>query len=314
MQKQAETLATRQNQTVNIERLAAMRELYSKAKHYNLLSAFVNIIVMVGLMLFVLFMNSQWLENPINLSWLLVLISFFILIFDELISIPKINSARKTAAKIQELFDCDVLQIPWNNMAGDKPEAEIIKAEADKHLAIQGNKEELENWYGNQQLFSQIPAQAAKLIAQRSNITWDKTLRQHYLNSLKKTLIIIILIPIIIGSFIDLSMQSFLIIALATVMPAISYLRQQYREHQHSLKALEHLSRKQTALWEKLLNQQSINDIEIRQLQDEIYNHRKNGALVFDRLYQKMKKSQEDSMYYSCEQSINEYQKSQLKK
>lgn len=314
MQKELETLATRQNQTVNIERLAAMRELYSKAKEYNLLSAFVNIVVMIGLMLFVLFMNSQWQETPINLSWLLVLSSFSILLIDEIVLIPKINRARKIAAKIQELFDCDVLQIPWNNMAGDKPEAEIIKAEADKHLAIQGNKKELENWYGNQQLFSQIPAQAAKLIAQRSNITWDKTLRQRYLSRLKTILFLIILFPLIIGSFIGLSMQSFLIIALATVMPAISYLIQQYREHKHSLKTLEHLSRKQTALWEKLLNQQSINDIEIRQLQDEIYNHRKNGALVFDRLYEKMKKTQEDSMYYSCEQSINEYQKSQLKK
>ena len=307
-----ESIATRQNQAQNINRLAAMRELYNKAKYYNQIGLYLNIVVMIALSIFVLVMNSNLLTKPIDLSWLLVLASFSFVLINETFLIPKMNSAREIAAKIQEDFDCDVLQIPWNHMAGDKPSHEEIKQAANKHLAVKGNKEALLNWYGDKETLDQIPISpisVSKLICQRSNTTWDATLREHYLTSLKAILILIILFVLTLAVIMNLSMQSLLIFVIATLLPAITYIFQQYREHKKSLQTLQRLTAKQSALWNQLINTHKVSEIEIRQLQDEIYNHRKQGALIFDWLYYKMKNSQQDSMNYSIKQSAQEYLK-----
>jgi len=303
-----ESIATRQNQAHNINRLAAMRKLYSKAKYYNQIGLYLNFVVMIALSIFVLVMNSDLLAKPIDLSWLLAIASFSFVIINEFILLPRINSTRETAAKIQEDFDCDVLQIPWNHMAGDKPSPEEIKQAANKHLAIKGNKEDLLNWYGDQETLDQIPASVGKLICQRSNTTWDSALRKHYLTTLKVISILIILFAFTLTAILNLSMQS-VFIFLAIPLPAITYIIQQYREHKKSLQTLQRLTAKQSALWNQLINTHKVSEIEIRQLQDEIYNHRKQGALIFDWLYYKMKNSQQDSMNYSIKQSAQEYLK-----
>jgi len=55
---------------------------------------------------------------------------------------------KKLGAKIQETFDCDVLNLPWRRLkAGDAVDTELVREEGKAYLQKQADKSYLENWY-----------------------------------------------------------------------------------------------------------------------------------------------------------------------
>ena len=96
-------IASKQNEQKQLERLAAQREIYSFAKKLYLLQ----IILTVILPIFLFIISSLW----VNLIIYSALYSILITVIDNIFIQPIIKKQKIKAAKIKELFDCDVLDI-----------------------------------------------------------------------------------------------------------------------------------------------------------------------------------------------------------
>lgn len=84
----------------------------------------------------------------------------------------------KVAARLQEQFDCYVLDMKWNGFAaGAKVSAQDVAEYADAPLpGVVRTK--LENWYPVQSC--EMPLAAARLVCQRTNLWYDSHLRTTY--------------------------------------------------------------------------------------------------------------------------------------
>src|SRR6266567_2811856 len=165
------TIAEIQNEPRQLQRLAAQRHLYSTAKR----------IFGVQLMLGV----------PVAIAWALTVVALpelrgfaavwgaFVSFSDVLWLTPWQKRLRERAARIQESFDCDVLQLPWNDIkTGKPPEPELVKEQADKYAKIQPGLPPLTNWYAP--VVSDLPLEVGRVICQRTNCWWDSKQRRRY--------------------------------------------------------------------------------------------------------------------------------------
>jgi len=131
-------ISERQNSEINIQRLAAQRNLYRKAKRLHLFRFVLTIPLILTLSIITSLLKSEYIANLLKMhtydaSWGLALLSLVIFIIDRLILEPIQQKQKLEAAAIQEEFDCDVLQIPWNDVELPKrPSRETIISNA-KH-------------------------------------------------------------------------------------------------------------------------------------------------------------------------------------
>lgn len=292
------SIVEEQNKEVNIERNAAQRELYSTGKNYLGIAFIISVPLMIALSILAWYKGS-------NYSWILVLASFLVLIVNDIFLIPLMKKKRDSAARIQELFDTDVLDMPWNDMAGDKPDPETIKQYADKHLLKPENRRDLLNWYSD--VLDSLPLEAGRIISQRSNFSWDSNLRKRYILGLKILAASTLIVVLITCAIMDLTIREQLVTIIASLMPAIVFFTQQIRSHQQAIDSLDQFKTKTEALWKKVIDSDLPTEIESRQLQDALFNLRRTNPLIFDWIYNYAKKGQEDAMYYAVEASIKEY-------
>jgi hypothetical protein len=117
----AETITTRQNAPAEIKKLRAQRHLYGKAKIIVGLQAFLTVVVPVAGAVAELF----W--PPLKGGLAFYGIAFSVL--DVAVLEPLQKKMRTVAAKIQEIFDCNVLSLEWGDFGvGSRPDEEDIHA------------------------------------------------------------------------------------------------------------------------------------------------------------------------------------------
>ncbi len=131
-------IISRQNLAGNISLLAAQRSLYSRAKKLAGVQAFVaGITPVVGAIAVAI--------NPSVDVWA-AFVGIVVAFFDTAWLDPRQSKLRTLAAKVQEEFDCNVLQLPWNDaLAGRHPSPEDIHEAAGEHTP--SSAAPLENWY-----------------------------------------------------------------------------------------------------------------------------------------------------------------------
>jgi SMODS-associating 4TM effector domain len=121
---------------------------------------------------------------------------------DVLCFAPMIKAKKAAAAKIQEEFDCEVLDLPWSDCKlGEHPEPESVSnyrtlAEHDPELTT------FRDWYPI--LVGDVPLHIGRLICQRSSCWWDRTLREKYartsLSILLGGMVVIVIIAMLSGA------------------------------------------------------------------------------------------------------------------
>ena len=162
-----ETPATTQNAPAEINKLRAQRYLYSKAKTLVGLQA----VLAVGVPVVGTMAELLWPRIKGGLAFYGIAIS----VLDVAMLEPWQKRIRTLGAKIQELFDCSVLGLPWNDIGvGNRPEAEDVHAAA---VAYRGGKEDLKlkDWYPT--AVADVPLSLGRIICQRTNLRWDSVLR-----------------------------------------------------------------------------------------------------------------------------------------
>lgn len=285
----------RQNQELNLLKLAAMRQLYSDAKFlFNI--KFIGCTILVILANLISIFKTQ--HDFIQCSFLFIKI---ILVIVPFITFDKwIHNKRELAAIIQEEFDNEVLLTNWNDKKyGAKgihnTEISNYSSKYAEKFLKDGWKVDLKNWYDIQ--YSQLPLNAGRISCQATNINWDKELRTKFNKTIYISLGIIFTILFIVFAILNIRFLELLEYGLLPFAPIIIFLVQTIKENNNTLSTLQDLRcQLDMAIVSKDNPNTTDEDLEnlSNSLQEKIFEHRKNAFTIPDRFYSHYKEKQEN--------------------
>ena len=293
-----------QNDDLNIRKLAAQRYLYSFAKSVTNFQLFASVplLIAVYILTVVLFPDNKMVYYLFAIS---------LIMLDYWLFSPWISSLKKKAAKFQEMFDCDILRIPWNpQKSGSKPSPEDLIKYSGKYY-LNDNTESLKNWYSINH--KGIHPYISRIACQRSNLFWDKKLRDRYILMLSSLLIAEVVILICVWLLLDVEILNFIILLIALLPFSIQILKQR-KENKESYKATSEvkvfandLLDKSTSITKKEQGVMIVH--ETRRLQDDIFAIRCKNPLIPDMFYSKFRSSDEAVMESSINVLVEESRK-----
>jgi hypothetical protein len=259
--------------------LRASSYLYSKAKLISGLQVFLTILVPVVLSaLSVLFSRES--QQGTGLKGWAAFYGIVVVLLDSMFLDKTQKSLKKEAAQIQELFDCELFEIPWNEFkAGDKPTPEKID-QSSRALKRELTEREM-NWYPG--VVGRLPLYLCRLVCQRTNIWWDGELRRRYAFWLSTFAVGMLLLAAIVGMVKNMSLVTFVLTIMAPLFPAAMWFIRERNRQKESMATLDRLMKHTTNLWTNVLDaKMSPADAldKSRELQDEIFVHRSSNQPI----------------------------------
>ena len=278
----------RQNEEYFIRLLAAQRQLYSDYKRETTVW-----VLVVTLFTILGAVALSFLELPIAIgSILLVAIDFVIA--------PKLRQKREQAAQVQEMLDTDLLELPWNDLH-PRPGSGLIDRYADKHLRTNRDERraDLQNWYERDEI-KLLPIHQARIIAQSENLRVDSEQRRRYANWLTAATLLLIIILATAGFWPNWAVESFNVTPLLLFLPLLVLMLKNFSENRDAAERLDLYEVTVDALLrdtrglsvdapDKFVFELTLRS---RELQTEIYRHRRDTPPVFDWVYKKLNSEQ----------------------
>jgi hypothetical protein len=270
-------IKTNQQLPKNTLLLKAQRVIYANAKKiYRLQLTFT--IVIVVILNFVKLTQKSFTD--IDLTPYVALISVVITLIDLLFLSSYLSKFKTNGAKVQELFDCHVYNMEWNETnSGEKPENWVIE-EAEK-MYVHNSKAPLTNWYHID--LDGLNHEEAILRCQETNLEYDRKLRYHFKNDCIIICLVVVVISFIISTILNASLQGYLTNFIAPTLPLIVILIKLILDNQKAVKSLDEVRKAAR----KLRNAEGIPSInQLRQVQDKLYCSRKDSTLIPENYYQ----------------------------
>ena len=275
-----------ENSQGHINQLKAARHLYTKAGHYStsymFFCAFIPVVISIGRMF--LSPDDHFALNAMMAYGVVALVAGFILE-------SEVSKHRKLAAKIQQLFDCEVFGLEWDShLWGAKPSLENIN---DNIGNLQNDG--FYNWYDS--LIEGLDRMEAILICQRTNLAYDSKLRRQF-NFIVSTIATVVSLFILIVSFYrNEGIQTAIVFVGVPLVPMIKWFFSTKKRNLDDIESCESLkSFIDNSLGKLKKNHRAINESALYQIQDRIYIHRKTAFKIPDSLYNIMRKDQEESV------------------
>lgn len=292
-------ITIKQNELKQLERLAAQRELYSSAKKYHgwqiLLVVFFPVILS-----FIILPIAHFAEYAAAYGLIITIID--LLYFDE-----KIKYNKNKAVKIQEMFDCEVLEMECSPLKTVKDiTVEEVLTLYDSHIKKNTNIENIKDWYKHP--IGEVPIVIGRVIGQRANLSWDSKLRNTYTNMLNTILWIVLFIIFGYALVKNLEFTSFVLLG-STLIPFFQFTIKQYLEQKETVKRLTELIDFVNNIWDSIL-EKSKSDGQLtelsRRLQDEIFEHRNKSPLILDFFYNNFRSKDEDLLSRTTQKLVND--------
>ena len=290
-----------QNSPLQLERLAAQRWLYSKAK-----TVFIWQLVLSGPVAFALAALALKVPDakPFIGAWALVLT------LADIVWLSRWQKRlRETAAKIQEAFDCDVLDLPWHEIKVGKPvDPEVVSAAARRYELVALSNGPLHDWYPV--IVGVLSTTSARVVCQRVNCWWDAQQRARYTTIAKIGTTALILGAIALGFVLRITLPDFALCIALPLTPLITIGFRQIYENGEAVDRLQKLKEHAEAMWRKLLAGESVDALRAvsRALQDEIFDTRKRNPPVLNALYERLRAEQELDMNEAARQYVAQVQ------
>jgi hypothetical protein len=298
-----------QNDPALLAQLAAQRALYSSAKKHFAFQLILSVPVVIIVSLAALAFDKQWwgLERR-DLAWLVGLVSVVFLMLDVIVWTPGINRKREKAAQIQQMFDCAVLNMQWDEIAyGRRPDHEEIVIWAKKYSPAYQNCIELHDWYRVEVASPKISA--ARLICQRINCWWDMSLRETYNLMLYWAATILIVLVGLIALILDVSLTNLFALFFAPLLPFLTLVPKLAQDNRDAISRLNFMKEAIDNTWNKLLtsalSEESLERSSLL-LQIGIFNNRKSNPVIFDFLHNVMREQNEGVAKESVEYQVHE--------
>jgi hypothetical protein len=215
---------------------------------------------------------------------------------------------REKAAKIQELFDCDVLQMPWKReIIGIPPPADLVVEYAEKYNPKNYLNQPLENWYTGP--VDDLPLPLARIVCQRANLTWDAKLRRRYVKGLVMFLILLMALLAVMAWYIGLDKMDKLAYVIASFGPAATLGINEIITNIKAAASLDDLVRRMDDLWHMAFSAK-VSEEELtsasRDWQTQIFLHRKNSPVLLGWIYKHFRDPDEGKSYKGTEALVEE--------
>lgn len=276
-----EDISLAQEQPRNLRRQQAAREFYKNAKKLQVFGS------RIGLTIALAAPIVMWLKpdggpalGAIGGLWIFI---------SRLALKPLQERRRVQGALTQEMFDCDVLGLPWN-MALGRPIAE----EDVNRAAAREENGDVSNWYPTE---NNAPWPMSVLICQRSNAVWARRQHRTYGGVLVGFVIIWALVGIVSALVNAATLAQYLVNLALPSLPALL----DASEH-----ALDHFkaSRERDSV-EADIDDALVRDLgraDLRAIQDELFMLRRNAPLVPEWYYKRLRPKFEEDMKYAARQ------------
>lgn len=272
------TINQRQNENEFIDYLKALRIAYSQCKFYQIFD-FISILIAIILPIIGLFKT-----NLVNYLGAIGVLWTIVYLIAE--NFRKIKSEQ--GAKIQEQFDIELYQIPWNEvLCGNR-----INRDTKRDLINKYSKNDLNDWY-SVEIGNTLPHKIAVLLCQRINFSWELNLRNKFVFFLVGVTVIYYGIFLLISILSNLGLFDTLVL----MAPSISFL---IYGVQNSLTLKSQIKSKTQGLYlidkkiEDFANNKTLPSIEIlRQIQDVIFTERTVPEKIPDWFYRVFRKKNE---------------------
>lgn len=212
----------------------------------------------------------------------------------------------KNAAKLQEDFDCTVLQMDWNAfLVGSRIDPEDVFADACKKLSDK-DEQRLINWYPL--AVKELPLHLARLVCQRTNLWYDSALRKRYRFVLLTGCVVLIAATGFASLAIDNTMATFVLSTLAPMTPVMIWALRECNRQAATCELLDRLNDEVKKLWDRSRSGATEQEISTRsrELQDAIFNHRASSPLIFDWVYNLLRRKMEERMNAGAEHWVSE--------
>jgi len=292
-------ISVEQNENKYLERLAAQRRLYSIAKRiFNIQFAISVLMVFLGY-LSAIFNN---LIAGVNLLGVVAALMVSTVLPDA------IKKYKKKAASIQEMLDCDLLRMQWNEALISKPDPEDVKKYSLKLLNKKKEKVNLVDWYEG--IPNNLSYTVARIICQRYNLMWDLKLRESFSWTIKIVSFVSILILTFIWVYEDLSITSIIMSIVSPSLSLIIFTASQHNNNKDSIERMKTLKASVDALWKDLLSFNKTDEelkLKSRRLQDMIFVCRKDNSLVPDFYAMIKNKNLQATAFRTIEQLAEDY-------
>ncbi len=259
----------KQNHPESLVKLAAQRFLYRRAKRMRSFAA-ISILVVALLEISASVINSQWF------SQIVPFVSLLLWFLDQEVLRRKEQELKTEAAAIQEDFDCFVLDLPWPVYKGIvRPTSDRIQQLAGK---CEGLPDGLENWYGTDLIRDE--AVNSKIRCQQASCWWDVNLRRQWSLILKVTWWVFFFLIIYLAMITGITVAKFVAIAASNIR-VLSWVRAETREQAKATNHIEHIHR----FLSDFCTEKPPSPSDVRNVQDEIFEHRRSNPPVPECLY-----------------------------
>lgn len=200
----------------------------------------------------------------------------------------------KIAARLQEQFDCYVLDMKWNAFtAGTQVSTQDVEEYAHPPLDAK-SQEKLVNWYPAQACA--MPLHVARLVCQRTNLWYDSKVRGTYrtvLWSLAGVYFLVLLMFFLHSTLIE--------VLLGLLIPFGPFFIWVVRENQRQSDTIKLVERLLGEIDKSLdtfveAKRTGKTDARARELQDAIFSHRASSPLVSDLIYRIKRPKLEEKM------------------
>lgn len=292
-------IAEKQELPESIERLAAQRVIYSRAKNIvglqMVLSGPVAICTAIAA-----------IANP-EVKGYVAVWGILVVVFDLFVFTPWVKRLRDNAARVQEVFDVKVLGLDWNDISvGKRPDPESVHEEALKHGLTEEKVSSLRCWYPI--ITSKLPRTFGVIICQRSNVWWDSRTRRKYIFVIRVLLVCIALGLIGYGLYERKDMFEFLAYIVAPLVPTYVFGYRHIIEHADAAERLDKLKDLSDKIWADAAagNNEANLMAKCRSLQDQIFDHRRKNPPVFDFIFSWFRDENEALMNIGAEAMVAE--------
>lgn len=280
-----------------------------RARHRNYRAAKVTqgVLVLVSIILPVI---GVWIAPQVpEIRPYLALASLILLVMETAL-FDRIQKDRlKRGAKLQEQFDTDVFGMPWNRFVTGAPvEHEDVRRLSAKPLSKK-REAHFQAWY--EVCIGRLPLHLARLIGQRTNISYDARLRRRYGGWLLTLTILFGVALLYAGLYKGLQFPELIMSFGVPFLPVLTWALRERMQQANAAISLTNLNGEWDKIWTKALGGADAAAItaEARALQDAIYQHRERSPLVFDWVYSIFRSANEDEAHHAAEDLVRRAEK-----
>ena len=157
-----------------------------------------------------------------------------------------------------------------------------------------------------------MPIQLARLICQRTNISYDARLRRTYGTWLLYGTVALGVILSFVGLAFDLSFSGLLLTVVVPLMPLLNWALRERHKQTDTANYLVTLIGEFEKLWDRALKATRSRDLDrrSREMQDAIYQHRASSPLVFDWVYYRLRNRTEDEVQHAAQTLVRQAKES----